>query len=104
MMEAIPAVGDILLVAMLVGIVVAGLTEIIKIPAKKAWPKEELKPVWWKIIIRLIPICLGTLAGWPFFDTPWGLIVGASAGTLCALLYKKAKAIIKNLTKEDVTD
>ena len=104
MLENIPGVSDVLLVAFLVGILVAGVTEIIKMPAKKKWKTEAKKPMWWRILIRIIPICLGTLIGWPFFDIPWGLVVGGSAGVLCMLLYKKAKKLIMNFKQEDLTD
>jgi uncharacterized membrane protein HdeD (DUF308 family) len=98
-----PEITDIVLVAFLIGVLVAGITEVIKIPAAKKW-KGAAKPTWWRVLIRTIPIMLGTLIGCPFFDAPWGLVVGGAAGVLCAVFYKKAKKLILGLRQEDLKD
>ena len=92
-MEKVPNVADVMLVAFVVGILVSGITEVLKTPFKGKW-KGQKKPTWWRVSIRAVPVFLGTLVGWPFFDDPWGLVVGGSSGVLCTVLYKRAKKFI----------
>jgi F0F1-type ATP synthase assembly protein I len=92
----IPDFTSIMLVAFLVGIVASGVTNIVKKPVEKAWCRDK-KPLWWEIGVRALPVVIGTLLGWPFFDAPWGLVVGGAAGVLSAVLYQRAKKFITSM-------
>ena len=102
---AVPAVVDLLLAALLIGVVVYGVTEIVKIPYHKHCKKKGKEhATWWRIFIRIVPMGLGALLGSFFFVFPWGISVGGGAGLLCTLLYKKTRKLISSFRDGDLTD
>ncbi len=95
----VPGLTELVLVLLLVGVVSAGFTELLKLVLKlirKKWNKKE-KPPWWALVLQLVSTGIGALSGPLFFPWPWGVFIGLSAGLLSTIIYAKAKKLIKNM-------
>ena len=92
-----PDLTEMFAVLFLIGVVSSGVTQILKLAGRKKVPKGAGDPIWWQVTFRIIPTLVGTGLGTQFFKYPWGMVVGASAGLLSAVLFNKARKILENI-------
>jgi hypothetical protein len=97
-----PDLTEMFAVLFLIGVVSSGTTQILKLAGRKLVPKGTGDPVWWQVTFRVVPTLVGTALGTQFFAYPWGMVIGASAGLLSAVLFNKARKIVENLSTPKV--
>ena len=97
-----PELVEMFAVLFLVGVIASGVTQILKLSGRLLVPKTDRDPLWWQITFRIVPTLVGAWAGTQFFEYPWGLVIGTSAGLLSAILFNKARAIIQNMSQPKV--
>lgn len=79
---------------LLIGVLTFGITQVVKMFCRHWIVKKEGDPDWWQALFMLIPIVMGAGVGALFFAFPWGVSIGASAGVMSAVLYKKAVGML----------
>lgn len=103
---SIPGVTELMLVLLLIGVVSAGFTQLLKLAVKAQRKKldKPADPSWWNVLFRAVPTFIGGASGMLFFEWPWGMFLGLTAGILSAAIYARARVLVKRLnvsTSED---
>lgn len=100
MQETLPNWVLLMAVAIGSGIGAAGVTQAVK-GGMKDWVKDhhEKAPLWARMAVRFLPLCVGTLLGLLFdglIGSHWAILAGLAGGTFSAVVFKRAKAIVES--------
>jgi hypothetical protein len=93
---ALPTWSEALAVLAASGILTYGATEILKVICRR-WVGKDVNsndPVWWQAGFRIAPIAIGFAIGNTLLGFPWGATVGACAGVVNILIYRKVTTLI----------